>query len=478
MSSSLRNQALRGAALMSSRQVLVGVVTLGGIIALPLLLSPAEFSLYGYANTTLLASAALGDLGLGAYLIKNQIDDRDISGSFALQLAFWIPVCLILMALGLLTSPFGFTNLTLILLVLAFLFLSLQTLPTALLEKEMAFKQISILEIVQRVLFVGIAVALAIFHPSQWSIPLAVAVAAIAGYPAFLVVARWRWRPRFNRDEPLFSGFSSQWWQVRIANQAAYATFPLLGGILFTAHEVGLIVWSLAITSLATYLAPMIARATFPAMTRATVQERVQIYSGLFRALLLIGMPLVAVLLATADPLTRIIFGENWTDGINLLRLQSISAIIGLYLTPLIPLLFLSYSPHGIKWISVITTLAVIVLSVALAPAFSFLSITIATIVCQAVASLTFDRILHRHTGYSPLRDMTPALFGVAVAATLGYGLTTVSGGFVMLLLAALVAGCLQIGVTYLLGGGINPRRALDLLRGSGSQQGEVRPQL
>lgn len=476
MSASLRHQAFRGAALMSSRQVLVGLVTLGGIVALPLLLGPAEFSLYGYANTVLLASAAVGDLGLGAYIIKSEIGDRDIRGSFALQLAFWAPLSLGLIAVGLVANPFGFSDLTLILFVVAFLLLCLQTLPTALLEKEMAFKRISALEVAQRVIFVGVAIALAILHPAQWSIPLAVAAAALAGYPAFLAAVKWRWWPRFNRNEPLFSGFSSQWWQVRIANQAAYATFPLLGGILFSAHDVGLIVWSLAITTLATYLAPMIARATFPALTRATIDERVGIYSALFRALLLIGMPIIAALIATADPLTRIIFGESWIEGITLLRLQSVSAIIGLFLTPIIPLLFLSYSAHAIKWISVVTTVAVILMSVALAPAFSFLSITIATIACQAAASLTFDRILNRHIGYSPLRDMAPSLVGVAVAAALGYGLTCLSADLPMLVIAAAVAAGLQIGLTYLLGGGVDARRVLELARRGGSRGGALRP--
>lgn len=463
---------------MSSRQVFVGVITLGGIVALPLLLGPAEFSLYGYANTAILASAALGDLGLGAYLIKNTIGDRDISGSFALQLVFWVPVSLAFLALGLLTDPFGFSDLTVALLVLALFLLSLQTLPTALLEKEMAFKRISMLEITQRVVFVGIAIALAVFQPSQWSIPLAVATSAMAGYPAFLFASKWRWRPRFNAGEPLFRGFSSEWWQVRIANQAAYATFPLLGGILFTAHEVGLIVWALAITSIPTYLAPMIARATFPALSQASAEERIDIYSGLFRALLLVGMPMIAALIATADPLTRLIFGESWTDGITLLRLQSASAILGLFLTPIVPLLFLTYSPKGVKWISVASTVAVIVVSLALTPAFSFLAITIATIACMSVTVVVFDLVLRRSTGYSPLRDMLPALIGCAVGSGLAFGLTTVADGFLILVAAGLLAGTLQVVVTYLLGGGIDPRRALQAVRSSDPGRGGVSPQI
>ena len=61
--SDMKSQAFRGAALLSFRQVLVGVVTVVGIVALPLLLGPAEFAMYGYVNTAMLVGAALGDLG-------------------------------------------------------------------------------------------------------------------------------------------------------------------------------------------------------------------------------------------------------------------------------------------------------------------------------------------------------------------------------------------------------------------------------
>ena len=106
-SEELKSQAVRGAALLSVRQILVGLITVGGIIALPLLLSPAEFSLYGYVNTVILVGAALGDLGLGAYIMKNRTTGRDLGRSLALQLVFWGTLCLLRRGAASTATPSG-----------------------------------------------------------------------------------------------------------------------------------------------------------------------------------------------------------------------------------------------------------------------------------------------------------------------------------------------------------------------------------
>lgn len=463
----LRQEAIRGASLLSVRQLLVGLVTVGGIVGLPLLLTPAEFSLYGYVNTVVLVGAAVGDLGLGAYIISNAIRDRDLERSFALQLTFWIFASALLIGTSLIGDPFGFSPVTTGLLVFCLLLFSLQALPTALLEKRMRFARISAIEIVQRVILVGIALVLAAFHPTEWSIPLAAAIAAVVGYPAFLFATRWRWRPRWGGGEPVFRGFASHWWQVRIATQSAYAAYPLLGGLLFSATEVGLIVWALAVTSVPAYFAPMVARATFPALARAEPLDRGHIFSPLLRGLLVIGMPLIAALLVAAEPLTEGIFGAQWTDAVPLLRLESITTMLGIATSSALPFAFLTASPRTVKWISVGNTLAIVVLGVALAPAFGYLSISIATIVSTSVELILFDRLLRRRVGYGLIGDMGPAVAGLALAVIPGAALlsltgSTLPGG----ILAGAVVAAVQVAVTYQLGGGINPRAVLGQMRG------------
>src|SRR5829696_2836262 len=100
--------ASRGAAHLLIRQSLISLVSLAGVLALTGLLDPDQFALYGYAATVALLAPAVGDLGLGAGLIRNkQLADRHIEGSFALLFAFWVPVCIVGAATGSLLGVYG-----------------------------------------------------------------------------------------------------------------------------------------------------------------------------------------------------------------------------------------------------------------------------------------------------------------------------------------------------------------------------------
>ena len=452
---------MRGAALLVVRQVLVSLVTLAGIVALPLLLGPSDFGLYGFATTVILIAAGIGDLGLGASLIKGEPTPRRLSGSFALQLIFWVPFCGVAAGAGAALEVYGFSSATLVLLLGGFLLLCLQALPTALLERRLAFGAVTAVEVSQRLVFVGTAISLAALEPEQWSIPLAVFCSAVIGYPLALLLSGWRWAPRLDRGEPLFRGFSSHWWQSRIANQLSYATYPLLGGLMFTSEELGLVIWALTVSSVPALLAPTVSRSVFPALSRADPREQIEIYRRLYRGLLFVGMPAAAALLASAEPLTLEVFGEEWRDGIPVLRLECITTIIGLAVAPATPLLFLAESPSRVKWLMVGWTIAVVVLSPLLLPVADFLAISIAQIVCGAAALAITDWMLRRARGYSPVRDMLPGLAGVAVAVAAALPLADEVGGIAGALSLAAAAGLLQMGVTALLGGGIDPRSVL-----------------
>ena len=455
------HRALRGAALLAVRQGLVSIVALVGVLALSVLLSPSDFALYGYVTTVILMAAAIGDLGLGASLIKGDPTDAQLQGSVALQLAFWLPACVLGATAGSLLGVYGFSTATTVLLFSALFLLCIQTIPTAMLERRMAFGAIATVETAQRVVFVGAAVTLAAALPHQWSIPLAAGLAALISLPVTLRLSHWRWLPRFARGEPLFRGFSSHWWQSRIANQLTYAAYPLLGGILFSAHEVGLMVWALAVTSVPALLAPMVARAVFPAIARTGGAEQIAVYRRLFRGLLLLGVPLVAAILACAEPLTRYFFGDKWLEAVPLLRLESLTTLQGLALTPIVPLLFLALEPRRVKWMMVLSTVSVWVLAPVIAPAGGFKAISIGQIATATILLVALDRMLRRRRSYSPIADMWPGLAGLAVAVAVGLPLASLAGSAAATAAIAVLVAAVQLGVTVLLGGGIDPRLLL-----------------
>ena len=116
----------------------------------------------------------------------------------------------------------------------------------------------------QRIIFVAAAVVFALIAWDEIAVALAGALAGIVGYSVALLATRWRWRPRLRGSREMFGGFSSNWWQGRLATQLNYAVYPLLGGLLFTRQEVGWLIWALAVTSIPAMLAPLSARVLLP----------------------------------------------------------------------------------------------------------------------------------------------------------------------------------------------------------------------
>lgn len=459
--------------LLSVRQVLVGLVTLAGIVALPLLLGPADFSLYGYVNTTVLLGAAVGDLGLGAYLIKHEVSTRQLRGMLGLQLLFWIGAAFVLMVIALTIDPFGFSALTYALLCAGLVFFALQSLPTAVMERRLAFRKISLLEVAQRVILVSLAIGFAIFEPSEWAIPLAALVAAVLLYPVFLQLSHWPGPPLLVRGEPVFRGFASEWWQTRIANQLAYAAFPLLGGLLFSAEQVGLLIWALSISLLPGYLAPMAARAIYPAMARAESADRIAIHELVLRGLLLLGTPIVIIMFICAPPATEAIFGQPWTDAVPALRVLLLTSLLGVALATTVPLVFLEGRAATVKWFSVLSTVLVFLIGFGLSSPLSIISIPVASLTSGLLLLLVFDLILRRMDSYSPARVCFPATLGLAISLPVGLAATSLLGeGLAVAVGVSSLAMALQVAITWCLGGGVSIPKTRDQLALLGRKTG------
>lgn len=455
-------EAVRSWGILALRQALTGLVTLGGVFGLARLLAPADFAVYGFATTAMLIGAAVGDLGLGGALIKGDLDRSKLGEALGLQLAVWVPVGLVAAAAAVLSGLYGFSAGVVVLLFGAFFFVCLQSLPTAELERRVAFGAVAGLEVAQRVVFVGGALVLAALIPSTWSIAAAAAAAGAGGYVASVVLARWQWRPRLRRPRQLFSGFASEWWQGRLASQLNFAMYPLLGGLLFTRREVGLIVWALAVTQVPALLSSLAGRALFPTLGRIAVREQIAVYRRLSAALMLVALPIVAALFVCAQPLTDYVFGPKWHDGIPLLRLESATTIVGLAFTPGVPLFYLLLEPRIVKRVLGAWTLALWSATPLIALAASFLAPSIAQIAISAVALIAFDRLLRRAVDFSPLKDMAFGLCALVLAVGVGeVASSTLSTPAGAVALAVGVAG-LQVAITLALSG---PSGARLLLR-------------
>jgi O-antigen/teichoic acid export membrane protein len=415
--------ALAGWRILGIRQVALVGLSGGGFVLLAALLAPADVALFGYAAAALGIAAAVGDLGLGGGLVARGTEPLRIESSFGLQAAVVVPLSAAAVALAAATGAYGLSPVEAVLIGTAFVLGALQTLPTALLERRLRFGAIAVIEVVQRAVFVGVAVALAFLYGPGWGITAGAAVAGAVGYGAALSAVRWRWRPRLDGGWHSIRGFAADWWQGRVAGQLNYAVYPLLGGLLFTRDEVGLLVWALGITAIPALLAPLAARVLLPTLAGTSEEEQVRVFARMLRVSLLVALPGAAMLAVLPDRVADA-FGDDWTRAVPVLRLESVTTVLGVALTACVPLLYLSLEPRRAKRILVLWVASTWALTLAFAPLLSFLAPSVAQIITACAATVVVHRELGRTRNYRLLGDLVRPFvaFGAAVAVGLALG--------------------------------------------------------
>lgn len=275
----------------------------------------------------------LGDFGLSASLLQQRkaITDADIRTVFTAQqvLVAVLFVVLFLLAPALASSyhlgaggPW-FIRLMLI----AGLLTSFRTAPTIILERQLRYGQLSIIDAVDFGLFQLTAVVLAIMGYGAWSFVLAVLLSKLIS--ALLAYRLARWRPAFGFDFSRFAGL----WRFGLPFQLSWLTYflrdymiPIVGGLLVTTTQVGYLNWALALAGIPGQLAQIVGRVTLPALARyqdepsALAKAIEQSIRGLF----ITAIPLHLGIVALAPWLIHLVFSDKWLPALPALYLLSI----------------------------------------------------------------------------------------------------------------------------------------------------------
>jgi O-antigen/teichoic acid export membrane protein len=230
----------------------------------------------------------------------------------------------------------------------------------------------------------------------------------------------------------------------RLASQANYASYIVIGHALFTEREVGLMVWALAITSIPTILAPLASRVLLPSLLRAPTDERARLFGRLFTLLGFISFPLIAVIFVLADQLP-VVFGEQWSDGVVLVRLECVTTVLGVAITPSVALLYITLDPHRVARLMILWAASSYALAITLAGWLDYRAVSVAQIVTGSLALGVLDRLLHRRSGVSLIRAVLPGAGALGLVAVPGLLLATRLDGLATALALALLVMSAQV---------------------------------
>lgn len=318
---SVTGKAVKGALVLGIRQVTVQLIGAIGGILLARLLTPAEFGVYAVFTFLFTLLTAVGDLGLGASLIR-QVEEP-ISGDLQRVFAIRQGLALTSFALVWFAAPFlsqaylssEAAVWPLRLVAFAALLTSFQLVPTVILDRRLSFHRLAIVDIAQVLVYTCTAVGLVWQGAGVWSFGLAWLGYGLTGAGLASLACPWQigWRFSWSWTQTRL-GFSLPFQGISLINLGRDSINPILVGLLLGTAQVGYVNWALMVSTVTILALFVLQRVYMPAL--AQVQDQTEELQVLFKHLLFathaVAAPAAMVLLVFINPITHIVFGEKW----------------------------------------------------------------------------------------------------------------------------------------------------------------------
>jgi O-antigen/teichoic acid export membrane protein len=420
-------RATRGVAFMVLRYVGIRILSLGANIILSRILSPEAFGIYAITLFVLVMFSFISDFGLGPSLLQQRraVSDGDLKTLFTAQQGMSV-----VLLLGVLAVAPGLSSIYhfgpdgvwyLVVMAVAGILASLRTAPTVVLERQLLYGKLALVEVAEVALFQVTAVALAVLHFGLWSFLAAVLLAkAVSTVFAFVLSG---WLPGLGFDRTRFTEL------VRFALpfQLSWLTYllrdylvPTLAGLFVGVAAVGYLNWALALAAVPGQFAQIVARVSLPAFSRlqaapdALAAAIVKVVRGLF----LVAFPLQLTMVALAPWLIHLVFSDKWMPALVVFYLLSVHWGGANLTSPLMTALNAMGHPRTALALSAVWAAATITLSLLLIAPLGYLGVALAYAVTMVGAATAVTLTLRRHLTI----HLWPAVRVPVVAAVLACG--------------------------------------------------------
>lgn len=420
----LRGRTLRSFLLLGAQRVVGVVVTAGGSIALARLLTPEVFGLYAILVFVITTGVRSSELGLGAALIQR----RDLDPAALLGVAFTATFGLAL-ALGAaiaaaaplvarwpgvssdVTAPVRWLALLVVL-------SSLRMPAMVLLERRLAYFPLTVAETADTVTFHAVAIAAAIAGAGLWSFVMGALAARVVNLVVLWGAARWRPTLRWSwRELAPVMQFGILFQGSILVAIAGDAVVPIFVTAWSGVTGVGFLNWAATLAFLPLQVVSIAGRVLFPALSslQADTERFAEATARALNRVTTVLYPAAALLLAGADPVVRLIFGEAWLPAIPAVRCFCLSAIIGGTSTIFVHALYSLGRADIVFRLNLASAVLLWVITLVLVPWLGFVGFAVAS-VSLACAGVSYTALSVRRL--VPVRVL-PAV-RVPLAASLG----------------------------------------------------------
>ena len=316
----LKKKALRGIFTLTFRRLLLKVIDTFGLIYLARLLSQDTFGIFGIISFVVFTFLSFfSDVGLGAALIqKEHLEDDDLRTTFTVQQILVTALLLLAWFSAPYISAFyglGGQGTWLVRILSVSLFVtSFKTVPSILLERELRFELLVIPEVVETIVYNGIAVVLASQGYGVWSLVIAVLARTVLGAIVLNLIKRWPIGWKLNRRsmaELLHFGVPYQLNSILALIKDNIT--PTVIAYWYGPAAVGFVNIAQNIASRPMEISTIVSRITFPTYSRIqTDKERLKRWiEKSIHLMSVLYFPAIIGLIVTARPILEYLYADK-----------------------------------------------------------------------------------------------------------------------------------------------------------------------
>jgi O-antigen/teichoic acid export membrane protein len=320
LKSNLKQRSIRGGAITVTAQAFKFLLMLASNIWLARLLTPEDMGLVTKVMAIVGFMTLFKDLGLSmATVQREEIDHAQVSALFWVNVAFSLLAGVVTAALAPLIAQF-YQDARLIPITLALAagiaLGGLGTQHAALLQRQMQYSKLAACEILSQFIGVSSAIAAAWQGAGYWALVIYPLVVAIMLSLSVIVVCGWLpGRPRWAKGTDEMLRFGGNLTGFGLINYMARNFDNILIGKYVGTAQLGLYAkaYQLLVLPLNQINEP-IRSVAVPLLSQLldTPERYRRTYLKILQKLMLITMPLVIYMIATADWLIAILLGEQW----------------------------------------------------------------------------------------------------------------------------------------------------------------------
>ncbi|NQV02871.1 MAG: lipopolysaccharide biosynthesis protein [Bacteroidia bacterium] len=458
-SNDLRNKALTGFYWSAIDQIVVGGIQILFGLLLARWLLPSDFGLIGMVTIVVVVGQSVINGGFHSALIqKRNPTDQDFSTVFIFGVVSSIVVYILIFICAPWIAAFydepGLTLLTRVL-CLSFIFNSWYLVHQIWFSKQINFQIQAKINFLSITLSGIVGIVLALYGFGVWALVFQMLARRFVSVLTYWVVSPWWPKLQFNRKSlmELFP-YGSRIMMSVVSDKIFSNLYLVVIGKLFNASALGFYATATKVQLLPVGLTYLVQRVSFPVFSSIQNEgERLKSgYKKLLRFIVFSTMPIMGMLIITAEPLVNLLLTDKWGPAVPYIQL--ISAFAWIYPLQDINLNILKVKGKSGLFLRLeIINKVLITISILVTYRFGIVALILGQLVCAVLAYFLDSYVSGKSIDYrlkEQLKDIAPAFFITLFMMVSVYLLTWKMTGDLFQLTCRVVAGFVMYILTSL----------------------------